>query len=53
MAKAKTDTEKILEALEDLHTRIEDLFVSKHPELELLDIKFELFLESTWRGSRG
>ncbi len=27
MAKAKTDTEKILAALEDLHTRIEDLFV--------------------------
>jgi len=27
MAKAKTDNEKILAALEDLHTRIEDLFV--------------------------
>jgi hypothetical protein len=27
MAKAKTDNEKILAALEDLHTRLEDLFV--------------------------
>ncbi len=27
MAKAKTDNEKILAALEDLHTRLEDLFI--------------------------
>lgn len=27
MVKAKTDSEKILAALEDLHTRVEDLFI--------------------------
>jgi DNA-directed RNA polymerase specialized sigma24 family protein len=27
MVKAKTDSEKILAALEDLHTRLEDLFI--------------------------
>ena len=27
MAKTKTDSEKILEALEDVHTRLEDLFI--------------------------